>query len=158
LPKNIDLNLVIFIGDRKNNLAFYNKFKDMDEPEFGYERVICTLEAGKEEDMKRFTIFLFIAIALTSCATLQNPATLGHVKEDLDCIRYEKGLDWKQISEKFGNPDIVPLPEPGTDLSKNTRIYKDKVIIFYIERQEVKEGEKVRFHEVLTDIELCKEK
>lgn len=31
-------------------------------------------------------------------------------------------------------------------------------IIFYTDRQEVKEGEKVRFHEVVNKIEVCKEK
>lgn len=108
--------------------------------------------------MRRFVIFSFIAIFLTSCATLQNPKTLGQVKADLDCIEYKEGVVWKQISEKFGTPDIAPLPEPGQDLSRNTRVYKDRVIIFYTERQEVKEGEKIRFHEVVTKVEVCKEK
>lgn len=108
--------------------------------------------------MRRFAIFFVVAIALTSCAPLQKPKTLGQVKADLDCLRYEKGISWKQISEKLGSSDITPIPEPGTDLSRNTRVYRDTVIIFYIERREVKEGEKVRFQQVVTDIEVCKGK
>jgi hypothetical protein len=41
-------------------------------------------------------------------------------------------------------------------LSKNVRIYKDKIIIFYTERQEVEEGGKVRFKEIVSKIEICK--
>ena len=108
--------------------------------------------------MKRFTIFFLIAIVVTSCAYLQHPKTLGQVKADLDCIAYQKGMDWKQISEKLGDPDIAPLPKPGSDLKENARGYTRRVIVFYTELQEVKEGEKVRFHEVVTDMEVCKEK
>jgi len=107
--------------------------------------------------MKHFTIFFAIAILLTSCYNATaGSQTLGQVKADLNCIEYIKGIDWKQISEKFGTPDIAPLPEPGTDLKENTRLYKDKIIIFYTEIQEVKEGDSIRFHEVVTKIEVCK--
>jgi hypothetical protein len=58
----------------------------------------------------------------------------------------------------MGSPDIAPIPEPGTDLSKNARIYKDETIIFYTEMREVKEEGKVRFQEVVTNIEICKKK
>ncbi|MDP2753225.1 MAG: hypothetical protein Q8P40_02410 [Nitrospirota bacterium] len=107
--------------------------------------------------MKHFVIVLLGVILLTSCATFQEQ-TLSQVKANLDCIEYKEGINWGQISGRFGTPDVAPLPEPGMDLSRNTRIYKDKVIIFYTERQEVKEGERVRFHEVISKIELCKEK
>ncbi len=107
--------------------------------------------------MKHFVIVLLGVILLTSCATFQE-RTLSQVKEDLDCIKYKEGINWGQISEKFSDPDIAPLPEHGTDLIRNTRVYKDKVIIFYTEMQEVKEMEKVRFYEVVTNIEVCKEK
>ena len=108
--------------------------------------------------MKHLAAFLVLAIALTSCAYFQHPQTVGQVKEALDCIPYGKGMGWKQISEKFGEPDFAPLPEPGPDLSRNTRAYKDMWMILYVERQEVKEGEKVRFQEVVTDMEICKKK
>lgn len=108
--------------------------------------------------MRHFVVVLLGVILLTSCATFQEPKTLSHIKTNLDCIEYKEGINWGQISGRFGTPDVAPLPEPGTDLSRNTRIYKDKVIIFYTERQEVKEGERVRFHEAISKIELCKEK
>lgn len=108
--------------------------------------------------MKYFAISLIMTTAFISCKPFEKPKTLDQVKEYLDCTRYEKGISWKQISEKLGPPDIAPLPEPGTDLAKNARIYKDKTIIFYTERQEIREGDKVRFQEVVTDIEACKEK
>ncbi len=108
--------------------------------------------------MKHLAAFLVLAIVLTSCAYFQHPKTLGEVQADLDCLPYGKGMGWKQIFEKFGGPDFAPLPEPGSDLSRNTRAYKDTWMILYIERQEVKEGEKIRFQEVVTGIEICKKK
>ena len=108
--------------------------------------------------MKRIAIIIVIAIALTSCATLQPPKTLGQVKSNLTCFEYKDGIYWKQISEKIGAPDIAPLPESGTDLSKNARVYKNMTIIFYTERQEVKEDEKVRFHEIVKKIEIGRKK
>ncbi len=108
--------------------------------------------------MKRLTILFLIPILLTSCSYFQQPKTLGQVKADLDCIPYERGMSWKQISERLGAPEITPLPETGTDLSRNERGYTNKVVIFYIERKEVKEGGKVRFYEVVTGLEVCKKK
>lgn len=106
--------------------------------------------------MKHFVTFFILLIALTSCAFFQRTETLDKVKGGLDCIEYKDKIAWKVISEKFGAPNISPIPEPGTDLSKNVRIYKDKIIIFYTERQEVEEGEKVRFKEIVSKIEICK--
>lgn len=110
--------------------------------------------------MRRFAIFFVIVITLTSCTIIQKqPKTLDQVKVGLDCIEYREGMDWNQISDTFGIPPITPLPEPDTDLSKNARGYnKDMTIFFYTERRKVKEGEKVRFHEVVNKIEICKEK
>ena len=108
--------------------------------------------------MRRLAAFFILAIFLTSCAYLQHSQTLDQAKADLDCLPYERGMGWKQISEKFGKPDLAPLPEAGSGLSKNSRIYKDQVIIFYTERQEMKQGKKIRFQEVVTRIEICKEK
>lgn len=88
-------------------------------------------------------------------ATFQEQKTLSQVKANLDCIEYKEGISWKQISEKLNSPDIAPIPEPD-NLSKNTRIYSDKTIIFYTELKEVKKGSKVRFYEIVNKIELCK--
>ena len=108
--------------------------------------------------MRRLAILFVIIVGIGSCTTLQQPKTLGQIKSELDCIQYKEGMSWNQVSQVMSPPDITPIPEPGTDLSKNTRIYKDKIIIFYIEMREVKEEGKVRFQEVVTNIEFCKKK
>jgi len=97
-------------------------------------------------------------MALSSCTTLQKPTTLGQVKSALNCITYTEGMEWNQVSQAMGHPDIAPIPEPGPDLSKNTRVYKNKVVIFNIEMKEVKEEGKVRFREVVTGIDVCRKK
>jgi hypothetical protein len=108
--------------------------------------------------MKCFAVFLILSVSLVSCASFQKPKTLGEAKADLDCIEYRDGEDWKQISGKFGTPDLVPLPEPGAGLTRNSRAYSNMVIFFYTEVREVREGEIVRFHEVITSIDVCKKK
>jgi hypothetical protein len=108
--------------------------------------------------MKKIIIPFLIAFFITSCAYSQNLKTLEQLKTNMVCIKYERGIEWKQISEKFGSPDISPLPEPGTGLGRNIRAYKNKIIIFYTELEEFKEGEKIRFHEIITGIEVCREK
>ena len=108
--------------------------------------------------MKRLAILFIIIIGISSCTTLQQPSTLGQIKSEFDCIQYKEGVSWNQVSQVMGPPDIAPMPEPGTDLSRNTRIHKDKIIIFYIEMREIKEEGKVRFQEVVTNIEFCKKK
>ena len=108
--------------------------------------------------MRRLAVLFVIIIVLSSCTTLQKPTTLGQIKSALDCIQYKEGMSWNQVSQGMGPPDIAPIPEPGTDLSKNTRIYEGKIIIFQIEMKEVKEEGKVRFQEVVTNIEFCKKK
>ncbi len=108
--------------------------------------------------MRRLTILFVILIALSSCTTFQKPTTLGQVKSALNCIQYKEGMSWNQVSQAIGPPDIAPIPEQGTDLGKNTRIYEDKILIFYVEMREVKEEGKLRFQEIVTNIEVCKEK
>src|SRR4030042_5406653 len=107
--------------------------------------------------MYRIVICLAITISLMACSTISGQETLSGIKTELECIEYKDGVTWEQISEKFGAPNIAPLPEPGTGLGKNSRIYKNTVTIFYTDLREIKEGEKVRFHEVVTNIEVCKE-
>jgi hypothetical protein len=109
--------------------------------------------------MKRWAIFFIAwAWALTSCAAISPPKTLTGIKEGLNCIPYEKGMDWKRIAETLKAPDTAPLPDPGAGLSRNARIFTHPVVILYVENEEFKEGEKVRFREVASGIELCTEK
>lgn len=108
--------------------------------------------------MRRLSFLMVLAMLFTSCISLQNRQTLSDLKADLDCIPYREGLEWKHVAGKFGTPSITPIPEAGTDLSKNTRGYKGKTILFFTERKEVSEDGKTRFHEVVTAIEICKPK
>ena len=108
--------------------------------------------------MRKLTILLTILFVLSSCTTFQKPTTLGQVKSTLNCIQYKEGMSWNQVSQAMGLPDITPIPQPGPDLSKNTRIFKDKIIIFYIEMKETKEEGKARFEEVVTGMDVCQKK
>jgi hypothetical protein len=112
----------------------------------------------KEERMRRLSILFIIVIVLSSCTTFQKPTTLGQVKSTLICITYKEGMSWNQVSQAIGPPDIAPIPEPGPDLSKNIRVYKDKIIIFYTGIRDVIEEGKVRPQEFVTNLEICKEK
>jgi hypothetical protein len=105
--------------------------------------------------MKRFGFLLLLVVALTSCAYFQRPKTLRDVKVGLDCIQVINNIPWELVSEKLGTPDEAPLPEPGSDLTENTRMYEGKTIIFYTDLQEFKEDGKTRFHEVITNVEVC---
>jgi hypothetical protein len=116
------------------------------------------LKRRKEQMKKRLAILFLLVIALTSCANLQPPQTLDRIKADLECIPYQKEMGWKEISAKLGDPDLVPLPEPGTDLTKNARGYSGKVVIFYTGIKEVEEESKVRFQEIVTTLEICRKK
>jgi hypothetical protein len=107
--------------------------------------------------MRLSAIFLFF-LGFTSCAYLQEPRTLAEVKKDWDCLRYEKGAAWNQVASALAEPDIAPLPEPGSDMSRNVRLFTGTAAIFYLERQEVEEGGKTRFREVVTGLDLCKRK
>jgi hypothetical protein len=108
--------------------------------------------------MKRFAALGPLAIIFTSCAYFQQPKTLGQVKANLDCIRLQNGILWTQISDKFGNLDEAPLPEPSSELTQNIRVYNGKTVIFYTRLEEVKEGERTRFREIITGIEVCKKR
>jgi len=108
--------------------------------------------------MRKLVFSVWIVIILSSCVTLANPRTLGEVKENLNCLQYEEGMDWQTISGTFGEPNIAPLPEPGTDLSSNTRIYDNMVVIIYTKRQKFQQDGKIRFKEIVYKIEVCKKK
>lgn len=139
---------------KRINKVNFSPFEKWDKGGFyGRHEEPTNLKEGK---MKSFFGFFILAIVLASCAATIQSGKLDEVKAGMNCVEYKEGLAWKEIKEKMGTPDIAPLPEPGTDLSKNTRIYKDKIIIFYTERQEVEEGGKVRFKEIVSKIEICK--
>ena len=109
--------------------------------------------------MKRWAIFFTAwAWTLTSCAAISQPKTLAEIKEGLNCIPYEKGMDWKQIAETLKDPDVFPLPDPAAGLSRNARIFTQPVVILYLENMEFKNGEKIRFREVVNSLELCAKK
>ncbi|KPK91626.1 MAG: hypothetical protein AMJ94_06885 [Deltaproteobacteria bacterium SM23_61] len=108
--------------------------------------------------MKRLGILVLLVILTASCAYLKGPKTLDQEKAQLVCVQFKKGIPWAQISDKFGEPDSVPLPQSGSDLGRNTRIYKSKIIIFYTDLQEIKENEKIRFREAVINIEICNKK
>ena len=105
-------------------------------------------------------ILISASLFLGSCAILPHadPKTLEEAKSGLACVEYKDNLTWQEVEKRLGEPDEFPLPPPGEDLSKNTRIYKDKNVIFYTERHEIQEGEKIRFQEVITKIEVCGKK
>jgi hypothetical protein len=107
--------------------------------------------------MKRYLLLYVVTIFLTSCSGHQNK-TLPEIKANLDCVEYTEGITWMQITQNFGKPDAAPFPEPGLNLQSNSRIYEDVIVIITTKNSEIKTGDKVRFHEVVTGIELCKKK
>jgi len=106
----------------------------------------------------RFAVVSLMVFSLLSCAGLEKPRSLTELKADLKCIEIQNGLKWADVSGEFGTPDILPLPEEGTNLGKNARGYRNEIVIFYTELKEVKEGEKTRFHEVVYKTEVCRKK
>ena len=105
--------------------------------------------------MRRLSVLLLLALMLTSCT---NQMALSQVKEGVSCLEYQAGMDWDQVANKLGPPDILPKPEAGTDLSLNARGYNDMVVTFYTKREQMKEDGKIRFKEVVYKIEVCKKK
>lgn len=105
-------------------------------------------------------ILIIASILLSSCALLRdtNSRTPEETKSGLACIEYKDNLTWQKVEELLGEPDEFPLPQPDEDLSKNARIYTSKNVIFYTKRQEIQDGGKVRFQEVITKIEVCGKK
>jgi hypothetical protein len=66
-------------------------------------------------------------------------------------------VKWKEVEENFGEPDYAPLPS-GESLSENSRVYRDKIIIFYTDRKRIKADGKTRYEEVITNLEICGKK
>lgn len=103
--------------------------------------------------MKRWWTLLLLLSLVTSC---HGQTGLSGVKGESSCVEYHDGMNWDQISAKFGTPELAPPPEPGTDLSQNARGYNAMTVIFYTKRQPVNEDGKIRFKEVIYKIDICK--
>ena len=114
----------------------------------------------ENEEMRRFAISFIIILTLTSCAAFEKPKTLGEIKGNKKCIELKERNEWKQISDQLGTP-IYPLPTPTTgtneDLTKNTRVYKNTTIIFYVEPQKIVGEWKKQYKEFVTKVEVCDE-
>ena len=66
-------------------------------------------------------------------------------------------MQWDQVEKRFGRPDEAPIPAPGS-LFRNTRVYKDKIVVFYVDTKETIEAGRSKFIEVVKKVELCKKK
>jgi hypothetical protein len=108
-----------------------------------------------EVAMRRYAISFLVILFLNSCIAMAAPKSVGEVKEGLTCLEYQADMGWQQVAQKFGEPDIAPKPEPG-DLSQNARVYKGMTAIFYTKRQQLKEGDRLKFVEVVYKVEFCK--
>ncbi len=100
-----------------------------------------------------FTIFLIAS----SCSLSHQAVTVEDIKSGKVCFAYEEYVKWKEIEEKFGEPDHAPVPS-GESLSENSRVYRDKIIIFYTDRKKTKIDGKTRYEEVITKLEICDKK
>ena len=105
-----------------------------------------------------FVVCFVFCISLSSCSIIQKIDTIEEVKAGLYCIEYQEGMEWNAIFRGLGEPDIHPMPQPGNDLSVNSRGYRGKTLLFLTKRREVKEGDKVRFREIVTKVEFCRKK
>jgi hypothetical protein len=106
--------------------------------------------------MKRWARCFFVLLILSSCVALSNPTTIGQVKEGLNCIEYKEGMAWADVKTKLGKYDEAPIPEPGKDVLRNSRVYKNMTVIFYTEVRDVKVGDKIRPQEMVYKIEICR--
>jgi hypothetical protein len=107
--------------------------------------------------MRRWTIVL-IAVLLSSCAPAQGGKRVGEIKSGMVCLEFKEGMNWDRVSQDLGRPDLTPPPEPGSELKDYTRIYQDFTLIFYTRRQPEKQGDKLRFEEVVYKLEVCKKR
>jgi len=106
--------------------------------------------------MKRLILFIIFILALPACSSFSEPETLGNLKENLNCIEYEKDMQWNEIKESFGSPTNTPIPNADSELSLNTRVYKNMSVIFYTKLQKLEQDGKTRFKEVVYKVEVCK--
>lgn len=106
----------------------------------------------------RLVVLALLPALISGCAMWQKPRTLEQVRANLECLEAKAGLPWEEVSTQFGAPDEAPLPQPQRGLSGNARVYRDTHIILYTERQSFAEEGKLRFHEVVTKVEICRKR
>jgi hypothetical protein len=105
----------------------------------------------------KYLVLLTLLFSFSACSLSNQSVTLDEIKSDLKCVTYEDGLRWQIIKEELGEPDFAPLPS-GESLSKNTRVYEDKIVIFHTELNKIKVNGKTRYEEIISRVEICKEK
>jgi len=111
----------------------------------------------KKKIINNSLIILSLFLLLSACSLSNKTASLDEIKSELNCFVYEDGVRWKVIKTAFGDPDFAPLPS-GEILSKNTRVYQDKVVIFHTELNKIKVNGKTRYEEIISRVEICTQK
>lgn len=107
----------------------------------------------------RLPLLLTCALPLVAAScSLATPRTLEEYRQGWSCIEYKDHLPWLAVESALGRPDVYPLPSPRGDLSQNTRLYEERIVVAYVERQEVQEGDRRRFAEFVTKLEVCRPK
>lgn len=108
----------------------------------------------RRKSVINLSIMVIFPLVFTACTLFSTPRTLDEIKSDIDCIVYQEGMKWRTVEEKFGEPDISPIPA-GPKLSENTRIYKGKTLIFYTGLRKTIVDGKTRYEETITKLEVC---
>jgi len=116
-----------------------------------------TMMVDPKSVARRYYVGAFFLLLFPSCTGLSSARSLEEVKASLDCVTYSDDLQWEQIAKPFGRADETPIPVPGS-LFGNTRVYKDKIVIFYVDSKEMIEAGRSKFVEVVKRIEVCKER
>ncbi len=99
---------------------------------------------------------IILALFTTSCTLVVKQPELDEVKGQKDCLLSTEGMKWKDVGAVLGEPDVAPLPEKGRPLHSNARVYREKVVIFYVDRKKVKLDGGTRFYEVVEGVEICR--
>jgi hypothetical protein len=111
----------------------------------------------RNEIVFKVVILFIVTFGMCACAAPTKTTTLEEIKIGFNCHVYREGMEWKAIEEKFGEPDYAPIPT-GQKLSQNIRIYTELIIMFHTElKRKVVDG-KIRYEEVITTVEICKER
>jgi len=108
--------------------------------------------------MKRFYLLILILPFIITCASSSNSQTLSQAKENLSCMEYIGDIPWEKVKQALGEASIPVLPEPGTDLFQNARGYTNLKVFFHTTRKNLEEAGRIRPHEVVYKVEICKEK
>ncbi|MGD8371514.1 MAG: hypothetical protein PVH57_13155 [Syntrophobacterales bacterium] len=111
----------------------------------------------RKKFINKYLMLLTLLFFFSACSLSNESLSLDEIKSDLNCFTYEDGMRWQIIKEEFGEPDLAPLPS-GKGLSRNTRVYEDKVVIFHTELNKIKVDGKTRYEEIISRVEICKHK